>query len=131
MTETNTTPTPPPNEVVNRVFKDYIEPLAVAQDLKNIGAPTEWWENELVDLLSDYHLGLNSSFDIRDFIHKTITQALAEQKARMVEVTEGMRQKDEFGWKDRPFYGTVAARAHVISYNQAIDDIIKNLKGGE
>lgn len=97
MTETNNTPTPP---------------------------PTEW---EDFHGLEFYGLTKNLTREERDGLWKFIEQALAEQKARMVEVVEGMKHKDELGFKDRPFYGTVTAQNAVLNYNKAISDIIKAL----
>lgn len=94
--------------------------------------PTDGWEDRIRDILSEVEFlhGVPVAVPKHqiDAVLSIARLALAEQKARMVEEVEGMRHKDELGFKDRPFYGTVAAQNAVLNYNKACDDIIKALR---
>lgn len=102
-------PTPPPTEGYGK--KAHLKWLSKAKTAKIDGS-------ELTVLPFGY---------LSQAVDESVAKALAEQKARMVEVVEGIKHKDEFGFKDRPFYGTMAAQNAVLNYNKACDDIIKAL----
>jgi len=85
---------------------------------------------KIMDISADFHSGMIDSIKYHNQLNKVLTNALTQQREEIVEMIEGMRKVLE-PYKDMKFtdikHPTISG-GEKMSYNQALDTIINNLK---
>lgn len=95
LTKVGATPTPPPtgNPMTQEKADALLKGAQEIHDTMVAPPPTEWI-TELKETVFYNQLQSSSQSGLQFFIERAITQALAEQKARMVEVVESFKGED-------------------------------------
>lgn len=99
------------------------QPITKPKSMKN-EEPKESWEKQFDE---DFPPGYFFRGSDRNPIKSFISSLLKKEREEVIEEVEKLR-KSEHGDLDKPFYGTLAARRFVRSYNQAIDETLSILR---